>query len=436
MRSPTPIAGWIIVAVLAVAAPAMAQIALPGGGGLTQVLPGVTDRLPLGEGRLRGLAGGLVDTALQAPERLGRLVRQSRGALQADPEGWPVVSDEIVVVGLSDAARDQALSAGFTVVREQRLAALGLSSVVLAPPRRQPLDRALRRLREISPGTEATLNHVYAPAGMAAAAAGPPVVPFSVSPAQPGVARLGLIDTGVEATHPALAESSIEQRGFAGPPRMGGHGTAVASLMVGRFGAFEGGDPGAALKVADIYGGQAAGGSSTALAEALAWMVEQRVSVVNVSLVGPRNILVERAVAAAQARGLTLVAAAGNDGPAAPPLYPAAYPGVIGVTGVGGRDQPLPEAARGPQIDFAAPGADMAAAGAAGSWTTVRGASFASPLVAGLIARAGGGPSGIEAVARTARDLGAPGPDPVYGRGMVAGDRRVAPATVGARGRL
>ena len=436
MRSPIPIAGWIAIAAMAVAAPAVAQIALPGGGGLAQVLPRVTDRLPLGEGRLDGLAGGLIDTALKAPERLGRLVRQSRGALQADPEGWPVVSDEIVVVGLSDAARAQALSAGFTVVREDRLEALDLSSVVLAPPRHQSLNRALRRLREIAPGAEATFNHVYAPAGMATATANPPVAPLLTSTAQSGIARLGLIDTGVEATHPALAGSSIEQRGFAGPPRMGNHGTAVASLMVGRWGAFQGGDPGAALKIADIYGGRPAGGSSTALAEALAWMVEQRVLVVNVSLVGPRNILVERAVAAAQLRGVILVAAAGNDGPAAPPLYPAAYPGVIGVTGLGGRDRPLPEAARGSQVDFAAPGADMAAAGAAGSWITVRGTSFASPLVAGLIAHEGGGVAGVEIVARSARDLGTPGTDPVYGRGMVAGDRRVAPAAMGARGRL
>ena len=44
----------------------------------------------------------------------------------------------------------------------------------------------------------------------------------------------------------------------------------------------------------------------------------------NISLVGPRNALIERAVSAAQRRGVILVAAVGNDGPAAPPLYPAA----------------------------------------------------------------------------------------------------------------
>ena len=217
---------------------------------------------------------------------------------------------------------------------------------------------------------------------------------------------------------------------------VGAHGTAVASLMVGRSGAFSGGAPGANILVADIYGGDPAGGTSTGLAEALAWMVEQHVAVVNVSLVGPRNALVERAVAGAQARGVTLVAAVGNDGPAAPPLYPASYESVVGVTAVSARDRALPEAARGPQVDFAAPGADMAAASSAGSWTTVRGSSFAAPIVAGLLSRDGGGAGALAAVTRFATDLGEPGRDPVYGAGLVGTGSRVSPAGMNARGRL
>ena len=55
---------------------------------------------------------------------------------------------------------------------------------------------------------------------------------------------------------------------------------------------------------------------------------------INVSLVGPRNALLERVVASLVSRGHLIVAAVGNDGPAAPPLYPAAYDGVVGVTAV------------------------------------------------------------------------------------------------------
>lgn len=418
--------GWMAATVVAcaLASPAVAQISLPST--LPSLPSSLTDRIPQ-RGALEGLARDAVEDALRAPARLTDLVRNSRGALQTDPNGWPVVTGEVVAVDLPQAARDQALAAGFTVLREERLDALDLSIVVLAPPRRLTLDRAVRRLREMAPGAEIAFNHVASPAGMTAAPLAPPASP-QTNGAAPG-ARLGLIDTGVEATHPALAGSAIEQRGFSGPPQMGSHGTAVASLMVGDAGVFKGGDPGAALLVADIYGGRAAGGSATALASALAWMVERRVAVVNISLVGPRNALIERAVSAAKRRGLILVAAVGNDGPAAPPLYPAAYPQVIGVTAVNAQGRVLPEAGRGEQVDYAAPGADMAAAGKAGSFVTVRGTSFAAPLVAALIAK-----SGRQSLRPT--EAGAPGRDDVYGDGVVGAALRTQPSSVGARGRL
>ena len=76
------------------------------------------------------------------------------------------------------------------------------------------------------------------------------------------------------------------------------------------------------------------------------------------------------------ARGCLVVAAVGNDGPAARPLYPAAWPGVVGVTGVDARGRVLAEAERGVQVKFAAPGADMVAARTAagylrGAWHLV-----------------------------------------------------------------
>lgn len=134
-------------------------------------------------------------------------------------------------------------------------------------------------------------------------------------------------------------------------------------------------------------------------------------------------------MSAAQRRGVILVAAVGNDGPAAPPLYPAAYPQVVGVTAVNAQGRVLPEAGRGDQVDYAAPGADMAAAGRAGSFVSVRGTSFAAPLVAGLIGKSGR--QGLNAI-----DAGASGRDAVYGQGVVGLSLRTPPAAVGARGRL
>lgn len=411
--------------------PARAQIALPGPG-LPNLPAGVTNRLPL-DSTIGSLRQNM-DETLAAPSRLRGLIRQSRGALEADAFGWPVVSGEIIAIGLSASARDQALRDGFTILREEEMASLDLVALVLAPPRRLSLSRAADRLSRLDAEADITLNHIHSPAG-ATTGTSRSIPAAPASPPHSGT-RLGLIDTGVLETHPAFTGSRLVQRGFAGTPRAGSHGTAVASLLVGRAGVFAGASPGADLLVGDVYGGQATGGSSTGLAQALAWMVEQGVGVVNVSLVGPRNSLVERAVVRARARGVVIVAAVGNDGPAAPPLYPASYEGVVGVGAVSGRNRILPESGRGPQVDLTAPGADMAAAAQGGGWTSVRGASFASPLVAGMIARSGGGAPAVANLTRSARDLGAPGRDPVYGHGLVGAALRVEPRSVAARGRL
>jgi subtilisin family serine protease len=187
--------------------------------------------------------------------------------------------------------------------------------------------------------------------------------------------------------------------------------------------------------VADVYGPTPTGGSAEAVARALAWLAQSNTPVVNVSLVGPPNLLLDAAVRALVARGVLVVAAVGNDGPAAPPLYPAAYPGVIAVTGVDRANRVLPEAGRGTHVDFAAPGADMAAAGLDGGFVKVRGTSFAAPIVAGRLAvlrGRGSGAQAVEALGREAIDLGAPGADPIYGRGLVGADLRTDPAAAGA----
>jgi subtilisin family serine protease len=141
------------------------------------------------------------------------------------------------------------------------------------------------------------------------------------------------------------------------------------------------------------------------------------------------------------ARGHLVVAAVGNDGPAAPPLYPAAYAqthaGVVAVTGTDARRRVLPEAGRGPYLVFAAPGSDLAAAHQGdAAFIQVRGTSFAAPLVAGLLAQAlprpdaGAAVQAVSTLAATAVDLGAAGRDPVYGHGLVGESLRVDPAAV------
>ena len=111
-----------------------------------------------------------------------------------------------------------------------------------------------------------------------------------------------------------------------------------------------------------------------------------------------------------------VVAAVGNDGPAAPPAYPASYPSVVAVTGVDGRGRLLPEAGRARHVDFAAPGADMNAARSDGGKGRVRGTSFAAPLVAGRLF-ANGSLNGLVTEAK-------PGSGKAFGHGIVCGNCR------------
>src|SRR3546814_2197624 len=103
-------------------------------------------------------------------------------------------------------------------------------------------------------------------------------------------------------------------------------------------------------------GSERAGCRAGAIARALGWLVQRGAAVTTISLVGPDNKLLATAVSRAQQRGMLIVAAVGNDGPAAPPAYPASYKGVFAVTGVDSRNRALPEAGRALHIDFAAPG--------------------------------------------------------------------------------
>jgi subtilisin family serine protease len=224
-----------------------------------------------------------------------------------------------------------------------------------------------------------------------------------------------------------LSGVTIVRHGCDGANFPAPHGTAVASLLVGQGDGFESVIPGATVYASDIFCGHGAG-SLSLLALALDWMAREKIPVVNVSLVGAKSVLLTALVRAMTSRGFLLVAAVGNDGPTAPPLYPASYPDVVGVTGVDGKRRVLPEACRGEQVDFAAAGADIKAAAVGGGFEEIRGTSFATPIVAGLLARSleapdpAGAREALAALESTALDIGNNGRDPSYGKGLVGAD--------------
>ena len=349
------------------------------------------------------------------------LIRSNPRVLDRDGDWQPVRRGELIVIDPDPASLSAAIRAGFRVMGDERPAGLGLRVLTLACPKGTNVREGLKRLRKKAPRLQADYNHVYEPAGGALLpAAGVKLATRSIL--RPGT-RIAMIDGGV-ASHPSLARASVEQRGFAGPAQATGHGTAVGSLLVGTQGPFKGAARGAELFVGDVYGGNPAAGSATIIVRALAWAASKQPKVINISLVGPPNRMLERAIASLRARGIGVVAAVGNDGPAAPMQYPASYPGVVAVTGVDGQDHALREAGRSTHLDFAAPGADLVAALPGSGYTPVRGTSFAAPFVAARLAATGSAASlATEAL---------PGKGKV-GRGIICRSCRVAPKLVGFR---
>jgi hypothetical protein len=335
--------------------------------------------------------------------RIQQLLRENRRELEADPRGQPIVRSQILALSMNAEALARAQAMGFTIVDRDALAA-GDTLVTLRAPNGMSTRRALGRLREADPEGVYDFDHLHLESG-----ASDQTAPAAAQPsaARGPPTRVGLIDSGVDLEGP-LRAAIVMQRAFAGEqPVPAAHGAHVAQRLLAAA-------PGAQIYAADIYAGAPTGGAASALTRALSWMAAENVPVVNVSLVGPRNRIVETVVESLVRRGHVIVAAVGNDGPAAAPLFPAAYPGVIGVTGVDGRGRVLIEAGRGSHVDFAASGMVS---------SRVRGTSYAAPIVSGLLANHISADArldnALEHLRTRARDLGARGRDDVYGHGLL-----------------
>lgn len=379
-----------------------------------QLLPGVSlppvpvPDLPVGrtldtvDTTVRGTAGQLL--ALRT-ERIDRLLRQNRELIELDARGEPARRGELLLIDPAPQVIAAAQAAGFATAGREDLGSLGIAVVRLALPRSASLAEGEALLRRVAPTAEIAADNLHfqnGGGGLPVLAQGPAA---AVSPIATPV---GMVDG---ATGPGQQVAAL--RGFAvGAPLASNHGSAVASLLAGA-GVRD-------LRVADIYGKDPAGGSALALVRALDWLTGGGARVISISLSGPNNAAVGKAIAAAQRKGVVVVAAVGNDGPAAPPAYPASYPGVLAVTGVDGRDRALIEAGRALHLDYAAPGADIVARDKAGKWARVRGTSYAVPLVAARAAAAlDRGGDWRATLDREAEDLGARGADPQYGRGVL-----------------
>jgi subtilisin family serine protease len=133
-------------------------------------------------------------------------------------------------------------------------------------------------------------------------------------------------------------------------------------------------------------GGDSAQGTTYNILKGLDWAASQNARIVNMSFAGPADAMMRDMLAKAYARGIVLIAAVGNAGPNSPPLYPAAFSGVIGVTATDANDKLLPQANRGAQVAVAAPGVDILAPAPNGAYQMTSGTSIATAHVSGVAA--------------------------------------------------
>jgi subtilisin family serine protease len=236
---------------------------------------------------------------------------------------------------------------------------------------------------------------------------------------------IAVIDSGIDTKHPELANSIADTFDALGS-REGAHahGTGIAGAIVAHA-RLMGSAPEARLLAIRAFGAGKSGAESTSyvILRGLDYAVEHGAQIINMSFAGPKDSMIERGVAATAARGILMVAAAGNAGAKSPPLYPAANPNVIAVSGTDAQARLFAASNRGTHIAISAPGADILLPAPDEKYQIASGTSFSAAYVSGVAAlvmerNPALKPNDIRALLiRTARDLGTPGRDDLFGAG-------------------
>jgi hypothetical protein len=268
-----------------------------------------------------------------------------------------------------------------------------------------------------------------------------PAVPTEGDPAQYALTKLRLpeahrlahganvtvavIDSGIDAKHPELANSiadNYDALGSTEGPHV--HGTGIAGAIVAHA-RLMGSAPEARIIAIRAFGGTTGGAESSSyiILRSLNYAAEHGAQIVNMSFAGPKDAVIERAIAATAERGLVLIAAAGNAGSKSPPLYPAANPNVIAVSATDQQDKLFAASNRGNYVALAAPGVDIFLPAPDGKYQMTSGTSFSAAYVSGVAAlllerNYSLKPEALRmTLSKTARDLGSPGRDDLFGDG-------------------
>jgi subtilisin family serine protease len=236
---------------------------------------------------------------------------------------------------------------------------------------------------------------------------------------------IAVIDSGIDIRHPELANAiagSFDALGSKEGPHV--HGTGIAGAIVSHA-RLMGSAPAARILAIRAFGAAPSGAESTSfvILKGLDYAAAHGAQIVNMSFAGPKDALIERGIAAAAAKGIVMVAAAGNAGAKSPPLYPAANASVIAVSATDAQDKLFAASNRGSHIAISAPGVDIFLPAPDEKYQMTSGTSFSAAYISGLAAlmlerNPALKPNEVRAILmKTARDLGAPGRDDFFGAG-------------------
>jgi subtilisin family serine protease len=199
---------------------------------------------------------------------------------------------------------------------------------------------------------------------------------------------IAVIDSEIDAAHPDLSGTIANRYDATGvEDKPHAHGTGMAGAIVSHE-KLLGIAPGARIIAIRAFSPRASNTESTTyhILRGLDHAVANNVRIINMSFAGPRDPSIERALKAAYDKGVVLIAAAGNAGPRAPALYPAADPNVIAVTATDIDDRLFTGANRGNHVAIAAPGVDILVPAPAGEYQVTTGTSVATAHISGVVA--------------------------------------------------
>jgi subtilisin family serine protease len=248
---------------------------------------------------------------------------------------------------------------------------------------------------------------------------------------------IAVIDSGIDASHPELANTIADTFDALGSKEGAHvHGTGIAGAIAAH-GRLMGSAPEARIIAIRAFGSTPGGAESSSyiIIKSLNYAVLHGAQIINMSFAGPKDLLIERGIAATAAREVLLVAAAGNAGPNSPPLFPAANPNVIAVSGTDAQDRIFTASNRGVHITLAAPGTDIFLPAPDQKYQMTSGTSFSAAYVSGIAAlllerNPALKPNEVRGIlTSTARDLGAPGKDELFGYGEADAFAATAAAT-------